>query len=50
MELRERDEAVAFIYGKYIRCKKIKYYQDPYIAPILERRQEEIKNKLIERR
>ena len=50
MELRERDEAVAFIYGKYVRCKKIKYYQDPYIAPILERRQEEIKNKQIERR
>ena len=50
MDLRDKDEAIAFIYGKYVRCKKIKYYQDPYIAPILERRQEEIKNKQIERR
>lgn len=41
MELRERGEVIAFIYGHYIRCKKLKYYEDPYIAPILKRRQEE---------
>ena len=50
MQLREKNEAIAFIYGRYVRCKKIKYYQDPYIAPILERRNDEIKNKKMERR
>ena len=50
MQLRDKDEVISFIYGKYIRCKKIKYYQDPYIAPILERRNDEIKNKKMERR
>jgi type IV secretory pathway TraG/TraD family ATPase VirD4 len=43
MELRERGEAIAFVYGHYIRCKKLRYFEDPYIAPILKRRQEEMK-------
>ena len=42
MELRERGEAIAFAYGHYIRCKKLRYFEDPYIAPILKRRQEEL--------
>lgn len=47
MELRERGEAIAFVYGHYIRCKKLRYFEDPFIAPILKRRQEELaaKNK-----
>lgn len=47
MELRERGEAIAFIYGHYIRCKKLRYFEDPYISPILKRQQEELtaKNK-----
>ena len=40
MGLREKGEAIAFVYGHYIRCKKMKYYEDPYIAPILKRRKE----------
>ena len=36
MELRERGECMAFIYGKYFRCKKLKYYEDKFIAPILK--------------
>lgn len=43
MELRERGEAIAFVYGHYIRCKKLRYFEDPYIAPILKRRQEQMK-------
>ncbi|MBQ5671827.1 MAG: type IV secretory system conjugative DNA transfer family protein, partial [Oscillospiraceae bacterium] len=48
MELRERGEAICFSYGHYIRCKKLRYFEDPYIAPILKRRQEELatKNKI----
>ena len=42
MELRERGEAIAFVYGHYIRCKKLLYFEDPYIAPILKRRQQEL--------
>lgn len=46
MGLREKGEAIVFIYGHYVRCKKLKYYQDPFIAPILKRKQEEkIKDK-----
>jgi type IV secretory pathway TraG/TraD family ATPase VirD4 len=43
MGLRERGEAIAFVYGHYIRCKKLRYFEDPYIAPILKRRQEQMK-------
>lgn len=42
MELRERGEAIAFVYGHYIRCQKLRYFEDPFIAPILKRRQEEL--------
>ena len=42
MELRERGEAIAFVYGHYIRCKKLRYFEDSYIAPILKRRQQEL--------
>ena len=45
MELRERGEAIAFVYGHYIRCKKLRYFEDPYIAPVLKRRQEELTTK-----
>lgn len=41
MGLRERGEAIVFIYGHYCRCKKLRYFEDPYIAPILKRKQEE---------
>lgn len=40
--LRERGEAIVFLYGHYIRCKKLRYFEDPYISPILKRRQEEL--------
>ena len=42
MELRAKGEAIAFVYGRYIRCKKLRYFEDPYIAPILKRRQQEL--------
>ena len=42
MELRERCEAIVFVYGHYIRCKKLRYFEDPYISPILKRRQQEL--------
>ena len=47
MELREKGEAIAFIYGHYIRCKKLRYFEDPYIAPILKQRRaaDHIENK-----
>ena len=47
MELRERGEAIAFIFGRYLKVKKLRYFEDPFIAPILKRRQEELaaKNK-----
>lgn len=43
MELRERGEAIAFIYGHYVRCKKLRYFEDPYISPILKEREEKKK-------
>ena len=47
MELRERGEAIAFIYGRYLRVKKLRYFEDPFIVPILKRRLEALaaKNK-----
>ena len=42
MELREKGEMIAFVYGRYIRCKKLRYFEDPYLAPLLKKRQEEI--------
>jgi type IV secretory pathway TraG/TraD family ATPase VirD4 len=42
MALREKGEAIAFIYGHYVRCKKIRYFEDAFIAPILKKRQEQI--------
>ncbi len=42
MELRERGEMLIFVYGHYIRCKKLRYFEDPYISPILKRRQQEL--------
>ena len=43
MGLRERGEAIAFIYGHYVRCKKLRYFEDAYIAPILKRKNKEKK-------
>ena len=47
MELRERGEAIVFLWGRYLKVKKQRYFEDPFIAPILKRRQEELaaKNK-----
>ena len=42
MELRERGEAIAFIYGHYLKVKKLRYFVDPFISPILKRRQQEL--------
>lgn len=39
MELRERGEMIAFVYGHYIRCKKLRYFEDPYLAPLLKQAQ-----------
>ena len=38
LELRERGETIAFIYGRYVRCKKLRYFEDPYLAPLLKQR------------
>jgi type IV secretory pathway TraG/TraD family ATPase VirD4 len=32
MELRERGEAICFVYGHYMRVKKLRYFEDLYIA------------------
>lgn len=37
MELREKNEVIAFIYGHYVRCKKMRYFEDDYLKPILEK-------------
>ena len=42
MELRERGEAIVFLWGRYLKVKKLRYFEDPYISPILKRRQEEL--------
>ena len=42
MELRERGEAIVFLWGRYLKVKKLRYFEDPYIAPILKRRQQEL--------
>lgn len=34
MNLREKDEEIVFLFGKYMRCRKFKYFIDPYLAPI----------------
>ena len=36
MELRMKNEAICFIYGRYFRCKKLRYFEDQFIAPILK--------------
>lgn len=45
MELREKGEMIAFIYGHYVRCKKLRYFEDSYIAPILNKRKNQGKEK-----
>ena len=42
MELRERGEAIVFLWGRYLKVKKLRYFEDPFIAPILKRRQQEL--------
>lgn len=42
MELRERGEAIVFLWGRYLKVKKLRYFEDPYISPILKRRQQEL--------
>lgn len=37
MELREKNEVIAFIYGHYVRCKKMRYFEDDFLKPILEK-------------
>lgn len=34
MELREKQEAIAFIFGRYYRFKKFRYFEDKYLKPI----------------
>ncbi len=36
MELREKDEMIAFIYGHYYRFKKIMYFKNPYYQKIVQ--------------
>lgn len=36
MELREKGQAIAFIYGRYMRVNKLRYFEDRFIAPILQ--------------
>lgn len=42
MELREKGEAIAFIYGHYVRVKKLRYFEDPLLAPIIEKHKNEV--------
>ena len=39
--LREKGECISFLYGHYIRCKKLRYFEDPILAPLLKRKKEE---------
>ena len=41
MELREKGEVIAFIYGHYVRCKKMRYFEDSLLKPILEKHRKE---------
>ena len=34
MNLREKEETIAFVFGKYMRIKKFKYFTDQYLSPI----------------
>ena len=43
MELREKGELIALIYGHYVRCKKIKYWEDSVLAPLIKQNQTEVK-------
>lgn len=43
MQLREKGEAICFIYGRYCRCKKLRYFEDSFIAPILKTRNKNTK-------
>jgi len=36
MELREKGECIAFIYGHYVRCKKLRYFEDAYLSSALK--------------
>ena len=36
MELREKGQAIAFIYGRYMRVNKLRYFEDRFIVPILK--------------
>ena len=42
MELREKGEAIAFIYGHYVRVKKLRYFEDSLLAPIIEKHKNEV--------
>lgn len=35
MELREKKQAIAFVYGHYMRVSKLMYFNDPILAPII---------------
>lgn len=36
MELREKKQAIAFIYGHYVRVAKLMYFNDPILSPIID--------------
>ena len=38
MELRDNNEIIAFVYGHYVRCKKLRYFEDPILAPIINKK------------
>ncbi len=48
MELREKKEVIAFIYGHYVRCQKLRYFEDPILTPIINQKDKEAKAKLIQ--
>ena len=41
LKLREKGEVIAFIYGHYVRCKKMRYFEDSLLKPILEKHKKE---------
>lgn len=43
MSLRQRNELIAFCYGKYMRLQKIRYWEDKYLAPVVKAREAKIR-------
>lgn len=43
MELRQRNELLAFCYGQYMRLRKIRYWEDKYLAPVVKAKEAEVR-------